>query len=130
MKGLHMMKYSIAPGALMLSTFLSLAACAGASPGGRQSCAGINEVNISYTPASGQMEARLCGGKENESVKLSGAAPNGLAFEYEAEESKAFAGQITRAEMQQALSRERGETIRQLIDALRHLPAFIPAPAR
>jgi hypothetical protein len=115
---------------LTIGMALSLAACSGVTPGGAQACAGINEVEVAYDPVSGQMDARLCGGKENERVKLSGVTLNGVEFHYEAEGSKAFAGQMTQAEMQQALSRERGETIRELIGALRNPPALIPAPTR
>lgn len=109
---------------------LLTAACAGIAPGGGQKCAGINDVNIAYNPDSGQLEASLCGGKENENVKLSATTPKGLEFHYEAQGSTAFAGQINQAELYQALSRERNETIRELISGMKSLAPLIPVPAR
>lgn len=115
---------------LIMGAALSLAACAGVVPGGQPLCAGINDVKIAYNPKSGQMNASLCGGKENESVKLSGVTPKGLEFHYEAQGSTAFAGQAAQSEMYQALSRERNQTIRELIDSLKGISALLPAPVR
>lgn len=114
-----MMKRSVLTAAVTLFGVMTLAACAGAFPGGLQKCAGINEATIAYDPDSGQMEAALCGGKENESVKLSGKTPAGLEFIYEAQGARAFAGQMTQAEFAATLGHDRNETIRAIIDAIR-----------
>lgn len=123
------MKRSCGVKFLLMSAALSLAACTGIVPGGQPLCAGINEVKIAYNPATGQMDASLCGGKENENVKLSGVTPNGLEFHYEAQGSAAFAGQMTQSEMYEALSRDRSETIRELLAALKNLSPLFPVPA-
>lgn len=109
---------------------MSLAACTGVVPANQSLCAGINDVKIAYNPKSGQINASLCGGKENESVKLSGVTPKGLEFHYEAQGSTAFPGQADQSEMYQALSRERNETIRELIGSLKGMSTLIPAPVR
>lgn len=114
----------------MLGAVLCLSACAGMTPGGGQKCAGINDVSIAYNPDSGKVEASLCGGKENETVKLSAVTPKGVAFHYEAQGSTAFAGQMTQAELSQALSRERNETIQALIAGTKSLAPLMPVPTR
>lgn len=115
-----------------LSSVLCLlsSACGGAYPGSAQTCAGINSASFTYNATSGQLDAELCGGKENDQVKLAGKTPDGLAFSYEAEGAKAFAGQLTQAELNQALSRDRSETIRELISVVKSLApvASIIAP--
>ena len=124
-----MMKRANMPAMLTLGGALCLAACAGIAPGGAQNCAGINDVKIAYNTESGQVEASLCGGKENESVKLSAVLPRGPEFHYAAQGSTAFAGQMTQAELYQALSRDRSETIRELIAGIKSLAPLPPVPA-
>ncbi len=101
-----------------------------AYPGSPQACAGINDAAVVYNAKTGDLKAELCAGKENDSVKLSGKTPDGLDFLYEAQGAKAFAGQMTQAELNQALSRERGETIRELISAVKTLAPAIPVSPR
>lgn len=114
--------------ALSSALCLLTAACGTAYSGSPQACAGINEAAIAYNAASGQVEAKLCGGKENDHVKLSGKTPSGLEFYYEAEGATAFAGQMTQAELSQALSRDRAEIIRELVTSVKDMaPLFSPA---
>lgn len=115
------MKISVMRVAYSLAGVMTLAACGTAYPGSPQACAGINEAAIAYTPATGQVKVKLCGGKENENVKLSGKSPDGVEFLYEALGARAFSGQMTQAELSEALSRERGEIIREIIRAVKPL---------
>ncbi len=105
-------------------------ACGTAYPGSPQACAGINDVEFAYNAKTGQVDARLCGGKENERVKLSGKTPDGLEFLYEAEGAKAFAGQMTQAELNEVMSRQKQETVREIIEGIKSAapvaPFFIP----
>ncbi len=106
------------------------AGCSTAYPGSPQACAGINDVAFAYNAKTGQVDARLCGGKENERVKLSGKTPGGFEFQYDAEGAKAFAGQMTQAELNAALDRQKQETVREIIEGLKSAapvaPFFIP----
>lgn len=104
--------------------------CATAYPNGQQACAGINSALVSYNATSGQLDAELCGGKENDRVELAGKTPDGLAFSYAAEGAKAFEGQLTQADLRQALSRERAETIRELISVVKSLAPVASATAQ
>ncbi|MFZ5930865.1 MAG: hypothetical protein ACOY15_06590 [Pseudomonadota bacterium] len=109
---------------------LLTAACGTAYPGSPQACAGVNSAVLAYNAKSGQLDAELCGGKENEHIKLSGETPDGLAFSYEAQGAKAFAGQMTQAELNETLSRQKQETVREIIQGLKSAapvaPFFIP----
>ncbi len=107
-----------------------LAACSTAHPGSPASCAGINEVAIAYDPRNGKADAKLCGGKENENVKLSGKTRDGVEFLYEAQGAKAFGGQVTQAELNEALSIERSSTIREMINMIRSVVPATPVIAR
>lgn len=115
-----------------LSSVLCLltAACGTAYPGSPQACAGRNEAAIAYNAATGQVDAKLCGGKENDHVKLSGKTPAGLEFHYEAEGARAFAGQMTQVELSQALSRDRTEIIRELITSVKSIAPLLPPAGR
>jgi hypothetical protein len=113
-----------------LSSVLCLlsSACGTAYPGSPQTCAGVNAASLAYNAQSGQVEAELCGGKENDLVKLSGKTPGGLEFSYEAQGAAAFAGQMTQAELNQALSQNRTEIIRELITSVKSIaPLLSPA---
>ncbi|MEQ1887572.1 MAG: hypothetical protein ABL951_00150 [Alphaproteobacteria bacterium] len=124
------MKYSALALAFAAGGAVSLAACGTVYRASPPSCAGINQASLAYDAQTGQIDAKLCGGKENERVKLSGKTPDGIEFLYEAEGAKAFAGQMTQAEMNEALSVQRGETIRELINAIKTLAPFTPAIER
>ncbi len=115
------MKNSVTTFSFATASVMMLAACGTAYPGSPQACAGINEAAIAYAPATGKVDVKLCGGKENENVKLSGKSPDGVEFLYEAQGAKAFAGQMTQAELNEALSRERGETIREIVRVIKPL---------
>ncbi len=104
-----------------LMSALLLAACGTPYPNSPRACAGINDVTLAYNAKTGQVDAGLCGGKENEQVKLSGKTPGGFEFLYEAEGAKAFAGQMTQAELQQTLSRDRVEIVHEIISAVKSL---------
>lgn len=104
--------------------------CGTAFPGSPQACAGINQAAIAYNAATGQVDAKLCGGKESDHVKLSGETPAGLEFHYEVEGATAFAGQMTQAELSQALSRERAEIMRELIASVKSIAPLLPPAVR
>lgn len=111
----------------VMAATLALAGCGTAYPGSPQGCGGINQAEIAYNAKTGQVGASLCGGKESENVKLSGKTPDGLEFSYEAQGARAFDGQMTQAELNESLSRERVETIRELIKLIRPgLPSAMP----
>lgn len=112
------MKYLSGTPALSLACVMLLGACGTAYPGSAQRCAGINEASIAFTPRRGEIKADLCGGKENERVRLSGKTPDGLEFTYEADGVSAFAGQMTQAEFNASLSRDRVEIVREIAGAL------------
>ncbi|MFZ5834026.1 MAG: hypothetical protein ACOY2B_01415 [Pseudomonadota bacterium] len=108
---------------------LVCAACGTANPGPVSGCAGTNAASLAYDAHSGQVEAALCGGKENDSVRLSGKTPGGLEFSYEAQGATAFSGQQIQAELKQALTKERQETIRELIGIIKTgVPRLSPVP--
>lgn len=115
------MKISAMRFTFTMAGVMMLAACGTAYPGSPQACAGINEAAIAYAPATGKVDVKLCAGKENENVKLSGKLPDGVEFLYEAQGGRAFAGQMSQAELSETLSRERGETIREIIRLIKPL---------
>lgn len=109
---------------------LLISGCGTAYPGSPQACSGINEAAIVYNAKTGQVDAKLCGGKENDHVKLSGKTPAGLEFHYEAEGASAFAGQMTQAELSQALSWDRAEIMRELITSVKSIAPLLPPAVR
>lgn len=106
-----------------------LAACSTAHPGSPASCAGINEVAIAYDPSTGKTDAKFCGGKENENVKLTGKMRDGVEFLYEAQGAKAFTGQITQADLTAALGAEKSATTRELIGVIKSIAPLASSAA-
>jgi hypothetical protein len=97
---------------------LGLTACATAYPGSPQACAGVNDAHVEWNEKNGTVAADLCGGKENDSVRLSGKTPGGMEFSYEAEGARGFEGQLTNADMNRDLGMLRAEIIREIAGAV------------
>lgn len=102
---------------LFIPMIALLAGCTTNYPGSPQACAGINDASISYNAQTGQVDAKLCGGKENDHIKLTGKTPNGLEFEYEAKGAKGFEGQAEQAAANAVIMENLTETLRNMVPA-------------
>ncbi len=83
-----------------------------------QQYAGINKGQLTYDPETKSVNVEIVGGKEQDSISLSGKTPDGLEFAYSATGACAFEGQAIRGEVDKAITETVGEVAPGIVDTL------------